>query len=269
MKSIGYLEGGMDTLIDALCECVGSEGTIVSDSFIEIYSPLNHKFWTNIASKDSPSYAGAFANAMVKHPNSFRSSHPVQKFSLIGKHAQSLAQLHQPGTNAYLILDLMSQMGAKNLKIGSDKKVPGVGTSHVAICKSKQRQLNPIAGVRYFNTKGNSEVFFVDWPGACKKSLYQLNSYYEECKGCIIGRGKIGNAQAKLTSMKSTLALEEKLINNSPEDFISCRDKNCDECLYTWEGFGISPIEATIKFIRHRKIKRALKAFYILIFYRY
>ena len=44
----------------------------------------------------------------------------------------------------------------------------------------------------------------------------------EECKGCIIGKGKIGNAQAKLTSMKSTLALEEKLINNSPEDFIFC-----------------------------------------------
>ena len=268
LRSIGKIDGGANTLIDALLECVGSEGTIVTDSFVKVYSVLSFPFWRTIVNRETPSYAGALANAMIHYPNSFRSHHPVQKFCLIGKHARFLANSHTSKDYAYKILHEMCYMGGKNLKIGSDEKVPGVGTTHVAIGKSKLRQLRPRAGVRFIDENNKINLFFVNWSGGCSKAFYNLNKFYDNEPNAIISRGKIGNAQAKLSDMNRTLNLELKLIKNSAEKFICCEDEFCD-CHYTWENIGMHPIRAFFKFMILKKYKPAIRALYVLLFYRF
>ena len=37
MRSMGYVIGGPRTLIEALCEVIGPEGTIVAEAFVNVY----------------------------------------------------------------------------------------------------------------------------------------------------------------------------------------------------------------------------------------
>ena len=55
LLEIGYIKGGANTLIEALLECVGQNGTIISDSFVNVYSPWSIKFWSNIVTQTTPS----------------------------------------------------------------------------------------------------------------------------------------------------------------------------------------------------------------------
>lgn len=232
LKSIGYVIGGARTLIDALLAVVGSEGTIVTDSFVRVYRK-------NIAQKKpiiddkTPSYAGALANAMIKYPSSFRSKHPVQKFSAIGYMVREVTENHTPKSYAYDVLKYMCKNGGKNLKIGSDKKVVGVGTTHVAIGILGFKQLRPICGVYYLNKDGQKEFFERNWAGICSNGLIKFIPYYEKA-GAIISKGTVGNAEAKITDMKKTLEVELKILKEDPT-FFMCNQEDCLGCQLTWE----------------------------------
>ena len=44
LRSIGEIDGGVNTLIDALLDIVGPEGTLVTDSFVSVRSPFTLSF---------------------------------------------------------------------------------------------------------------------------------------------------------------------------------------------------------------------------------
>ena len=269
LLEIGYIKGGANTLIEALLECVGQNGTILSDSFVNVYSPWSIKFWSNIVTQTTPSYAGALANAMITFPGSFRSNHPVQKFSLIGKEAEYLAGNHTSSAYAYDILRIIAEKGGKNLKIGSDEKVPGVGTTHVAIGIAKIRQKRLLRGVRYKNRKGVVTSFYLNWSGGCMEAFYQLNEKYKMRSGAILKLGNIGSAKAKLTSMKDTLELELYEIKRDINGFLRCGNQDCLTCSLTWEN-NRDPISSVIiRALKSKDIRLVYRILKLLIFGRY
>ena len=76
MRSVGKLENGANTLLEALLETIGEEGTLVADAFVNVYPlPLNSLQKLDIADDNTPSNAGVFVNEMIKHPKMFRSKH--------------------------------------------------------------------------------------------------------------------------------------------------------------------------------------------------
>jgi len=237
LRSIGEVKGGVNTLIEALLEVVGEEGTIVTDSFISIASPFSFKFWSTVVDSKTHSYAGVLANALLKYPGVVRSSHPIQKFALLGSRATELAGAHTEGAYAYGVLEEMAKIGGKNLKIGADEKVPGVGTTHVAIGIGKIRQKRPFAGVRFRDKDGYIRKFYLNWAGGCMAALYNLNKLYDQTPGAIIGQKKIGNSIAKLSSMQITLDAELKLLNDDPISFLRCGNPNCLPCKFSWENY--------------------------------
>jgi aminoglycoside N3'-acetyltransferase len=269
MRSIGKIKGGANTLIEALLECIGESGTIVTDSFVLVHSPFRKEFITTISTQNSPSYAGALANAMIEHPSSYRSFHPVQKFVLIGRYAKELAESHNENSYAYDILRIMAERNGKNLKIGSDEKVPGVGTTHVAIGISKLRQKRPLKGVRYQTQEGRIRTFFVNWSGGCMKSFIQLNALYKNSPGTVIGEGYVGRASSKLTSMKRTLELELDAIENDVEKFLRCGDPKCINCMLTWEPCHASLSSAISTAIRSGDLRMLRNILRVSIFARY
>ena len=237
LRSIGSIDGGADALIDALLETIGPSGTLVTDSFVNVYSPLSRAFWAITVDKNTPSYAGALANTMLKRPNVQRSRHPVQKFALIGSLAERLAIGHTADSYAYDILRIMAEKGAKNLKIGADEKVPGVNTTHVAIGLAKLRQKRALVGVRYIDESGKRKIFYLNWSGGCMKAFYNLNRFYDGIPGAVLGKGHIGSAPAKLTSMSVTLKAELELTRTDTESFLTCSDPGCIDCRFSWENY--------------------------------
>lgn len=232
MRSIGNIKGGAATLLNVLLDIVGKEGTLVSDAFIDVFPlPLNKQQESIIADDNTKSYAGAFANEMIKHTDMRRSKHPVQKYVAIGKLAENLCYNHIPESGAYDLLNEMAKMGAKNLTIGT--KVLGVGTTHVAIdlLGFKRKLINK--GVNYRTTNDKVKLAKVNWNGGCAKGFSKFIPYYRNNEG-VLGEANIGNAIGLLTSMKKTLQIEMGILKEHP-DFFFCDDKSCYSCQMTWE----------------------------------
>ncbi|MGQ1889372.1 AAC(3) family N-acetyltransferase [Thermophagus sp. OGC60D27] len=231
VRAIGKIEGGARTLLDALLETVGPNGTLVIDSFVTSYPlPLNREHAAKLSTPKSPSYAGALANVMISHPNSVRSKHPIQRFTAIGKLAHELMDRHTPQSGGYDVLERMTKMGALNLSIG--RKTIGVGTTHVAIEKSGLTKKNPPRGVNYMDDDGNVKLFKVNWNGGCGRGFPKFIPLYEQA-GCLKWI-KVGNADAVLTDMAGTLAVEMEKLKEDPS-FFFCDDPACKDCRLRWE----------------------------------
>lgn len=269
LRSIGEVQGGVNTLIEALLEVVGKEGTIVMDSFISTASPFSFKFWKTVVDSQTPSYAGVLANALLKYPGVVRSTHPIQKFALLGGRAIELAGVHTEDAYAYGVLKVMAKTGGKNLKIGADEKVPGVGTTHVAIGIRKIRQKRPFAGVRFRDKDGYIRKFYLNWAGGCMAAFYSLNNLYDQTPGAIIGRTKIGQSVAKLSSMQVTLDAELKLLKNDPNSFLRCGNPDCIPCKFSWENYEDDFPDFLKKSFRLCKFKSLLHALQIKYLFKY
>ena len=60
MRSVGTIEGGADTLLEAVLEVLGPEGTLVADAFVNSYPlPLSKENRKKVSTPATPSYAGA------------------------------------------------------------------------------------------------------------------------------------------------------------------------------------------------------------------
>lgn len=264
MRSIGKVEGGAKILIEAILEVIGKTGTIVTDSFVSVY-PVN-KLRTNknlISNDQTPSYAGALANEMIKHPDSFRSKHPIQKFSAIGFLAEKLMNNHKPENYAYDVLKVMSEIGGKNLKIGTDEKVVGVGTTHVAIgvLGLKQKRLN--YGINYHREPTVTNQFIVNWAGGCAQGF---NNFMDDYKAgySILNEGLVGSAPSKITDMKKTLEIELEILKKNPSYFL-CNNPKCINCRLTWEFQKESIFKFFLKNSFNISPKEIYKAFRIVI----
>lgn len=262
LKSIGNVDGGAKTVLDAILEVIGEEGTIVTDSFVPVHRlPLITHRSRVVVDDNTPSYAGALANVMLQHPDIVRSKHPIQKFAAIGKWAKDLMLNHTPDSYAYDVLRRMSFMGGKNLKIGTDEKVVGVGTTHVAIGTLGFEQKRPVVGVFYKDSDGNVKLFKRNWSGICSEGLIKFIPYYREA-GAILSEGQVGNAEAKITDMGKTLDIEIKILEKDPT-FFFCDDPCCDGCRLTWEFSEKRYGKFLLDSLKKRKYKRIMRVFFL------
>jgi len=260
MKSIGYVIGGPRTVLEALIEAVGIEGTIVTDAFIKSYPlPLSRENAIRISDKYTPSYAGSFANAMIHHPDACRSMHPIQRFVAVGAQSQELMYNHTSESPAYDVLRVMAESGyGRNLKVGSDEKVVGVGTTHVAITTLQLNQNRPKMGVNYYNYSNNKiQLFERNWPGGCEVGFRNFIPLYQKA-GAILYEGKVGNADSKITDMEKTLKVEIDTLSKNNRYFF-CNEQSCRQCRLSWEFSDGSIYSVKFHELKKQGVKKTIK----------
>ncbi|MDO8685686.1 MAG: AAC(3) family N-acetyltransferase [Clostridiales bacterium] len=86
LSSIGYVDGGADTVIDALLESVGEEGTVVMSTLTGWLEPFD--------ADKTPSAVGKITEKFRLRENAYRSLHPVHSVAAIGKHAEYITAGH-------------------------------------------------------------------------------------------------------------------------------------------------------------------------------
>lgn len=106
---IGYLNGGVQAMIEALMECVGYEGTIVVPAFTPQYkdpacqeNKPPRQFWKDIREQalpfdrklSEPSNADAFISQFLRNEAVLRSNHPLYSFAAWGKYAKLICDKH-------------------------------------------------------------------------------------------------------------------------------------------------------------------------------
>ncbi len=117
LQYFGRPEGGIGIYLDALLDVIGLEGTVVVPTFNfafargEDYDP-----------KTAPSVdMGAFSEYVRQSPKSLRTTHPMQSFAVIGKHAAELASCDTPSAfDDGSAVDRMLDLNFKLLLFGAD-----------------------------------------------------------------------------------------------------------------------------------------------------
>lgn len=110
LKKIGWIVGGSETLIRALLEVVGSEGTIVMPSQTwknldpstgvhweqpEEWWPVIRENWPAYDPDVTPAIGmGISAEMFRKWPGAKRSNHPARSFAAVGKNAEYIVKDH-------------------------------------------------------------------------------------------------------------------------------------------------------------------------------
>lgn len=94
LSSIGRVDGGAATVVEALLDAVGTDGTVIAPTLTgsEFIGP-DAQMTFDVDS--SPSWNGAVAEAVRTWPGAVRSVHPTHSVAAIGSAAQRLTRGHQ------------------------------------------------------------------------------------------------------------------------------------------------------------------------------
>lgn len=96
LSSMGPVEGGADTVVDALLEVLGQEGTLVVPTFT---FSLNHDNGPIFDPANDPSEMGQISEAARVRPDTLRSHHMMHSVSALGPHAAEITSHH--GASAF------------------------------------------------------------------------------------------------------------------------------------------------------------------------
>jgi aminoglycoside 3-N-acetyltransferase len=93
LSSFGYVEGGADTVIDALLKVVGARGTVMVPTLTggETLSPSNPPFFDPL---NTACWTGRIPETLRRRPDAIRSLHPTHSVAAIGADAESLTSAH-------------------------------------------------------------------------------------------------------------------------------------------------------------------------------
>lgn len=94
LPSLGLVQGGISTILDAILECLGSDGTLIVPTFT---ASLRRKEVYNVS--NSKCFNGAFSEYVRKLPNAVRSLDPLFSMSAIGKDSEYL--MHRRSDNCF------------------------------------------------------------------------------------------------------------------------------------------------------------------------
>ena len=92
LSSIGEVDGGADTVVDAVLDALGPEGTLAVPTFCSI----NRRRKRTYDPDTTPSEVGQITNALRSRPEAFRSPHIWQSMSAIGRRAEEMMSVHRP-----------------------------------------------------------------------------------------------------------------------------------------------------------------------------
>ena len=221
LTSIGYVDGGADTVIDALLETVGDEGTIVMSSLTNWDKAFD--------AKTSPSAVGKISETFRKRENAVRSLHPVHSVAAIGKSAEYIAAGHDTcetgcgmGTPYMKIHDL----GGKIMLLGVDMdRNTFMHTIEVEADAKYLKQIE-IPAPTYIENWRNKTITLSKFPPG-HRDFISFTSQLRK-KNAIL-EGMIGNAAVKIMDARKAYKIGIALLEQDPLSFI-CHNTNCNFC---------------------------------------
>lgn len=113
-KSFGGVEGGPQTVVDALLEALGPEGTLIMPTFN--FDFTKGQPWDV---RSTPSQMGVLTEIVRQDPRAKRVFHPIYSFAVIGKHAEYLGSLrYKSSYERHSVFGKLRDLDGKIMVIG-------------------------------------------------------------------------------------------------------------------------------------------------------
>ena len=234
-KSIGWVEGGPKSFVEALLDVVGPDGTIMAPTFTPYYPlfmlryhkvPFSRKRVPVFRKEETPSYAGMVPEYIRNDYRAIRSSHPTNSYSAIGGNAHFLLGDHDNHSTAYSPYSKLADINGKLLTIGLGYRF--VGIRHEAQYKAGLLDIVPFnVGALFYDESDRIRIFIRRDPGGCGKRLSEMIGDLR--KAGIVTEGSVGKAHAVVIPVKESLEIMTNLLKSNPENYL-CESPWCLWC---------------------------------------
>lgn len=248
LRSIGYVEGGANTVIEGFLEAVGNEGTVMVPSFSFNFADVEGAKPFHPAKSESR--VGLITDTFWRRADAIRSKHPTHSVAAIGKYAEYLTSNHE-NTSAF---GKKSPWG-KIIKLNGYVMLLGVGFN---VC-SFFHAAEDILDLPYYNIE--REALIEDDHGVIHRvrvprSPEGHRDFYREpkkdskvkirlMKTNIIKRGFVGEAQVFMARSMDLIKTLYEIIREEPDIFL-CDNEGCEFCRESkkkLEGWKPPPID--------------------------
>jgi aminoglycoside N3'-acetyltransferase len=230
---IGRVKGGTgDSLIGALRDAVGPEGTLVALAFtrtqflwrVDRSAAFNEK---------TPPTTGALAKLFLEQPDAVRSRHPTNSFVAIGARAAEMMAGHDETTSSFEPMGKIVAAAGKQVLIGCTGSSPGFTTVHWAQHTLGLDRRSILAGWfgAPYEKDGAVRVFQRHDIGGCSMGFGKL--YAEYAREGLLHTGPVGKAESMLVEAAPAYALEHRLLSAHPRA-VFCDDRLCPFCRGSW-----------------------------------
>ena len=214
-KSLGEVDGGPQTVIDALLAALGADGTLIMPTFNFDFN--KGKPWDV---RSTPSQMGILTEFVRKDPRAQRVFHPIYSFAIIGKHAEMLGNLRYK--SSYERNSVFGKL--RDL----DGKIMVIGLSYTN-SMTFFHHIEQMEGVGYrFLKQFTGEV--TDWNGTTKVDTFEMfvrdidkgvitevNPMGELMeKAGVIQSKKIGDADVKLMKANEVYTFTAREMRRDP-----------------------------------------------------
>ena len=241
LRSIGWIEGGPDALIDALLDAVGEDGTIFIPSFTRAFNlPLSRRKrlrvfgsgggevapWNYIYDPGkTPPETGAVPVAMWRRDDSIRSRHPTNSVIAMGRLAEFITRDHDAIALKFLPYYRLLEVQGRGLFMGLQGRL--VGLRHLSQLEAGLVDiLPPTLGVRYLGEDGSLGIYRRSKSG-CTIRLPELNK--EMIEEDLILEGRVGNADSMLVDAAGAVERMARSLKDDPRVNL-CRRYHCLWC---------------------------------------
>jgi len=228
LKSLGWVEGGADTVVDAFLHVVGADGLVIVPTLTFCF--FHHSLDAGFDPRETPSRVGAISDALWRRPNAHRSAHPTHSIAAIGRRAEELVVGHE-NTSTFGKdgpYGRYVEWGAKILFLG-------VGLRSNTTLHAVEDWLDmPYLEVEQGAVKGadgRPRVVEVTKSPSGHRDFYSRNSKVERLlrTAGIIRQGKVGAADTLWMASQEMVAVVVKGIYEEPTLLLCDRD-GCDFC---------------------------------------
>jgi aminoglycoside 3-N-acetyltransferase len=217
LSSIGWVCGEERTVIEALIDAVGPEGTICMPAHsggnsdpTEWRNPPVPQEWIDCIYQNMPPFdpditptrgIGRIPEAFRTYPGALRSYHPQTSFCAYGKYAQDITLNHvlTPQFGMETPLGRLYKLNAKVLFIGTGYDTSTCFHMGEVLCNCTPRMK---LGAALRTEKGREWVWFEDFNYDCD-DFDHLGMDFENT--CEVRNGMIGYAHSKLFRIKSAV----------------------------------------------------------------
>lgn len=205
LSSLGIVEGGADTVIDAFLKILGPKGTLV----VPVFGNL-----------------GIIPAVLRQRPGAIQSIHPLASVAALGPKAEDICRdhwkaetAHGPDTPFARIADLGGMVVL--LGVDHDRNT----TMHVA--ETLERMSYLTTKTRTFTTpNGKIKKSFPFFPGP-HRNFIGLDLRLRD-RG-VVRAGKIGNALVRVMNSRALIEATRSILRNDPTAFL-CGNPSCEDC---------------------------------------
>lgn len=228
LKSLGWVEGGAEAVVDAFLDVVGPDGLVIVPTLTFCF--VGHGSGAGFDPRETPSRVGAISDALWRRPNAHRSAHPTHGIAAIGRRAAELVGGHEKTSTfgkegpygRYV------EWGAKILFLGVDLRP---NTTLHAIEDWLDMPYMQVEQAKVKGADGRPRVIEVTKSPSGHRDFYRRNSKVERLLSAagIIRRGQVGAADTLWMPSQEMVEVVVKGIYGEPA-LLLCDDESCGFC---------------------------------------